>query len=69
MFSRVLVANRGEIAVRVIRAHHELEIESVAIPSSRHVRKIRTAISPRFATSSVRMLTEQREDGVGARRA
>lgn len=34
MFKRVLIANRGEIAVRIIRALREMQIESVAVYST-----------------------------------
>ena len=59
MFNRVLVANRGEIAVRVIRALHENDVEAVAVYSTAdadalHVRLADRAIcvGPPAATES-----------------
>ncbi|MBL8858961.1 MAG: acetyl-CoA carboxylase biotin carboxylase subunit [Planctomycetes bacterium] len=45
MFSRILIANRGEIALRVIRTAREMDIETVAVFSDWDARALHTRMA------------------------
>src|SRR5438105_1522252 len=47
MFRRILIANRGEIAVRVIRACREIGIESIAVYSDADAGALHTLLADR----------------------
>jgi acetyl-CoA carboxylase biotin carboxylase subunit len=76
-FSRVLVANRGEIALRIIRACHEEGLEAVAVYSEAdrlapHVRAANDAVllgpapAPQSYLSIPKLIAAARRTGCGA---
>jgi acetyl-CoA carboxylase, biotin carboxylase subunit len=72
MFKKILIANRGEIAVRIIRACHEMGIAAVAVYSdvdraSLHVRKADEAYPIGAAAASESYLNIQKILDVAAR--
>src|SRR6201997_2363797 len=72
MFKKILIANRGEIAVRVIRACHEMGIAAVAVYSdvdraSLHVRKADEAYPIGAAAATESYLNIQKILDVAAR--
>ncbi len=58
MFKRILIANRGEIAVRLIRACMEMNIESVAVYS----RADKEALHVKLATKAICIGPERAKD-------
>lgn len=74
MFKKILIANRGEIAVRIIRTCREMDIETVAVYTendrmSMHVRLADTAVcleSPDDLMNAERLIAIGLEHGVDA---
>jgi pyruvate carboxylase len=73
MFKKILIANRGEIAVRIIRACREMDIATVAVFSGPHHHmnlSLRQQLSIGCRSSAVLILLDlqfdhQRCDAIG----
>ena len=55
MLKRVLIANRGEIALRIIRACRELDIETVAVYSTADESSLPAQLATRLDALSEQM--------------
>ena len=56
MFSKILIANRGEIAVRIIRACKEMGIATVAIYSQADKEALHVALATAWAGPALRIV-------------
>ena len=77
MFRRILIANRGEIAVRIIRTCRAMDIETVAVYSDADAKALHVSLADRAARigtappsesylSFDRILTAARDTGADA---